>query len=224
MKVRLDRQGNDESGRPVAIPGGAVVRQATLTAIFAPTPPRGGRLAEVPGGFMAMEVTNTVPAQLKPFEAVQADVRRWWLIDQQRRAQEGRAAALLAAAQGGKDFAEAAREAGLGDPVRMGPSPRVAPERGPQPQGGLPRELLPALFGARVGEVTMAETSYGFAVARLVEVVPANLDAEPAALTEVRNDVQRLMQDDLDQQYAVALRARANVTINQPLMEQVATR
>jgi peptidyl-prolyl cis-trans isomerase D len=220
MRVTVDRQGNDANGQRVELPGGPAAREAVLTAIFANPAGQGARLAEATGGFLALEVPTATPAALKPFASVENEVRRAWMLDARRRAQEERAAALLAAAQGGKPLAEAAREAGL-EAVRMGPSLRTAEGAAP---GGIPRELLPAIFAAKVGDVTMAETAAGFAVARLAEIVPADVSADPAGMARVKGEVEQAMQEDLEAQFAAALRARANVTINQPMMDQVAAR
>ncbi|WP_426957306.1 SurA N-terminal domain-containing protein [Muricoccus radiodurans] len=220
VRVRVDRQGNDESGRRVELPGGPGAREAVLTAIFANPPGPGGRLADVPEGFLALEVPNATPAALKPFATVENEVRRAWMLDARRRAQEERAAGLLAATRSGKTLEQAAQEAGL-EVVRMGPSPRTAQQGVPN---AIPAELLPGLFEAKVGDVTMAQTAAGYAVARLAEIVRADPGADPEGLTRVKGEVETAMQEDLESQFAAALRARSNVTINQPLMDQVAQR
>ena len=219
-RVTLDRQGNGQDGRAVELPGGPAARAAILEAVFANPAGQGARLAEAANGFVALDVANAIPAALRPFASVEAEVRRAWTLEARRRAQEERAAALLAAAQGGKDFAEAAREAGV-EAVRMGPSLRDPQQAAP---GGIPPELLPGLFAAKVGEVTMAQTSAGYAVARLAEIIPADVAADAAGLARVKGEVEQSMQDDLEAQFAAALRARANVTINPAMMEQVAAR
>jgi len=219
-RVSVDRQGNGRDGQRVELPGGPVARTAVLDAIFANAPGNGPRVADAAGSFVALDVPAATPAALKPFAEVQAEVRRAWTLDARRRAQEERAAALLAAAQGGKDFAEAAREAGV-EAVRMGPSARDPQSAAP---GGIPRELLPGLFAAKPGEVTMAATADGFAVARLAEVVAADVAADTAGLARVKGEVEQSMQDDLEAQFAAALRARSSVTINPSMMDQVAGR
>jgi peptidyl-prolyl cis-trans isomerase D len=220
LRVTIDRNGNGQDGQRVELPGGPAARAAVLEAIFANPAGGGPRVAEAGGGFLALDVPNAIPATLRPFASVENEVRRAWMLDARRRAQEERAAALLAAAQGGKDFAEAAREAGA-EPVRMGPSLRDPQQATP---GGIPRELLPGLFAAKLGEVTMAQTSDGFAVARLAEIIPADVAADAAGLARVKTEVEQSMQDDLEAQFAAALRARADVTINQSMMDQVAAR
>jgi peptidyl-prolyl cis-trans isomerase D len=220
VRVTIDRNGNGQDGQRVELPGGPAARAAVLEAVFANPAGGGPRVAEAGGGFLALDVPNAIPATLRPFASVENEVRRAWMLDARRRAQEERAAALLAAAQGGKDFAEAAREAGA-EPVRMGPSLRDPQQATP---GGIPRELLSGLFAAKVGEVTMAQTSDGFAVARLAEIIPADVAADAAGLARVKTEVEQSMQDDLEAQFAAALRARADVTINQSMMDQVAAR
>ncbi|MBP0492347.1 peptidylprolyl isomerase [Roseomonas indoligenes] len=222
-RVTLDRQGNGQDGRPVALPGGPAARAALIEAIFANPAGSGPRVAEVGQAFAAMDVSNAIPAALRPFASVEAEVRRAWTLDARRRAQEERATALMSAAQGnngqgGKDFTEAAKEAGV-EPVRMGPATRDA--EGPA-AGGIPAELLPALFTLKPGEVTMATTAAGFAVAKLVEILPA--EASPEAVTRAKTEVEQAMQEDLEAQFAAALRARAEVKINEALMDQVAAR
>lgn len=219
-RVTVDRNGNGPDGRRVELPGGPVARAGVLEAIFASPAGAGTRVAEAGNGFLALDVPRAIPAALKPFAEVEAEVRRAWTLDARRRAQEERAAALLGAVQGGKDVAEAAREAGV-EPARMGPS-----LRDPQAAaaGGIPAGLLPGLFAAKPGEVTMAQTTDGYAVARLVEIVPAAVAADAEGQARVKNEVEQSMQDDLEAQFAAALRARANVTINSSVMEQVAAR
>jgi len=220
VRVTVDRNGNGQDGQRVELPGGPAARAAVLEAIFANPAGGGPRVAEAGGGFLALDVPNAIPAALRPFASVENEVRRTWMLDARRRAQEERAAAMLAAVKGGKPFKEAAREAGV-EAVRMGPSLRDQQQYVP---GGIPRELLPGIFAAKIGEATMAQTSDGYAVAELTEIVPADLAADAEGLARVKTEVEQAMQNDLEAQYAAALRARGNVTINQPMMDQVAPR
>ena len=224
-RVTIDRQGNGQNGQRVELPGGPAARAAVIEAVFASPAGQGPRVAEAAGGFVALDVPNAIPAALRPFATVEAEVRRAWTLEARRRSQEERAAALLAAAQGGngqpgKDFAEAAREAGV-EAVRMGPSTRDPKAATP---GGIPAGLLPGIFAAGPGGVTMAQTADGYAVARLVEVLPADVAADTAGQARVKTEVEQAMQDDLEAQFAAALRSRASVTINQTMMDQVAAR
>lgn len=216
--LTTDAAGRDPDGRPVALPIRETARAELLRRIFAVNPGDAPRLEEVQDGFTAVEVRSVIGRALRPFETVAEQVRNAWLADARRRAQEERAAALLAAVRGGASLADAAREAGLahrGD--RIGPLPRQ-----PGPGNPAPPELLAPLFEARPGEATMVEVRDGYLVAQVVEVLPANPDADPLALGRIRDQVEQALAEDLEQQYLIALRNRADVRINPGLMEQVA--
>jgi peptidyl-prolyl cis-trans isomerase D len=215
--VRTDANGRTPEGEPVALPIRETARDELLRQVFAARQGDAPRLQEIQGGFIAVEVKSVTPPALRPFETVEEQVRRAWLADARRRAQEEKAAALLGAVRGGTPLPQAAREAGLTRGDRLGPFPRQ-----PGPGNPVPPELLAPLFEAKPGEATMVETRDGFAVAQLVEVVPANPDADPLALGQLREQVEQSMAEDLESQYAVALRNRAEVRINPALLEQVA--
>jgi peptidyl-prolyl cis-trans isomerase D len=215
--VRTDASGRTPEGETVALPIRDTARAELLRQIFAARPGDAPRLAEIQDGFTAVEVKSVTPAALRPFATVEEQVRRAWYADARRRAQEERAAALLAAVRAGKPLPQAAQEAGVAGGDRVGPFGRE-----PGPGNPVPAELLAPLFEAKPGEATMVETRDGFAVAQLVEVVPAEPDADPLALGRLREQVEQAMAEDLEQQYMQALRRRAEVRINPGLLEQVA--
>lgn len=175
-------------------------------------------MSEMGDAFVAVELRAITPPALRPFESVEGSLRAAFDADARRRAAEERAAALLAAVRGGKPMQEAAEEAGF-TAQRIGPF-----GRNPQQAGTLPPELLAPLFEARTGDVTMAETRTGFAVARLGEVIPFNPASDPLGLGRIRTEIEQSMQDELEEQYAIALRGRADVRINRTLLDQVSGR
>jgi peptidyl-prolyl cis-trans isomerase D len=219
--VRMDAQGNDETGPPVAMPLAGAARAEAIRAVFAAEQGRAPRLQEMRGtdGFVAVDLRAVIPPALRPFEQVEADVRLAFLTEARRRAQEERAAALLAAVRGGQTLEAVAAATSL-------PSDRVGPfGRQPEPAApgttAVPRELLPVIFGLRPGEPTMVPTPRGFAVAQLLEVVPADPAADADAVANARRAVQNQMAEDLEAQYAAALRERAAPRMNPSLMQQV---
>ncbi|WP_237217352.1 peptidylprolyl isomerase, partial [Falsiroseomonas oryziterrae] len=219
--LRLDARGNDADGAPAPMPVPVAGRPETVRAIFQAELGRAPRLQELrqADAFIAVELRAVVPPALRPFETVEEDVRLAFLTDQRRRFQEERAAALMAAMRGGQTLQAAAEAANL-------PTDRVGPfGRRPEPAApgttAMPQELLPILFGARVGEPAMAPTRSGFAVAQLLEVVPADPAAEAELLATVRRNAQAQAAEDLEAQYAAALRNRAAPRVNQTLMQQV---
>jgi len=214
----VDAGGRDVDGSAVALPVADDQRTALLRAIFAARQGDAPRMTEMGQAFVAFEIRAVTPPALRPFESVEAEVRRAFIADARRRAAEERAAALLAAIRGGKTAAEAAEEAGL-SMQRFGPF-----GRNPATAAPLPPELVAPVFEAALHAATMAETRDGFAVARVAEIVPFNPVSDPLGLGRVRTEVEQAMQEELEQQFAVALRARANVEINRSLLEQVTGR
>ncbi len=218
--VRTDASGNDPDGKRVELPVIEDAREPLLRALFEAEPGAAPRLKETEAGFVAVELREAAPPALRPFEAVEAEVREAFLADARRRAQEERAAALLAAVRGGKSLADAAREAGLGS-REVGAITRA--QRGEDAPGGgaVPPELLAPLFELKPGEATMVPTRDGFAVAQLLEVTEPDPDANPDALARLRDEAGRAVGADLEAQYVAALRARADVRINPRLMDSL---
>ena len=218
VNATLDATGRDAGGAEAELPLQAAQRADLLRAVFAARQGDAPRMTEMGDAFVAIEIRNVTPPALRPFETVEVQVREAFLADARRRAAEERAAALLAAIRGGKAVQEAAEEAGL-TAQRLGPFGRNPAQAAP-----LPPELVAPLFEAKAGDATMAETRTGFAVARLVEVVRFDPASDPLGLGRMRSEVEQSMQDELEEQYAVALRARAGVSINRTLLEQVTGR
>jgi peptidyl-prolyl cis-trans isomerase D len=218
--VRLDAEGRDAEGAPVPLPVPADGRAETLRAIFTAEMGRTPRLQELrqADGFVAVELRAVVPPALKPLDSIEDDVRLAFLTEARRRFQEERAAALLAAMRGGQTLEQAAEAAGIPS-QRLGPFGR-RPEPG-APGLTVPPELLPILFGIGVNQPAMVPTRAGFAVAQLLEIVEPDAAAMAEALGNARRTVQAQMADDLEGQFAAALRARAAPRINPGLMQQV---
>ncbi len=219
--LRMDAQGNDAEGAPVPLPVPVAGRQEAIRAVFAAEPGQAPRLQELRSAdaFVAVELRQVIAPALKPFEEVEADVRLAFLTDARRRHQEERAAALLAAVQGGQALEAAAAAANIPS-ERMGPVGRQ-PQ---QPQPGtpaVPPELLPILFTLKPNEPTMVPTRDGFVVAQLLEIVPPERAEEDAALSSARRTVQAQAAEDLEAQFAAALRDRAAPRISPTLMQQV---
>lgn len=216
--VTLDATGRDPGNAVVALPVPEAQRADLLRAVFAARQGDAPRMTEMGDAFVAVELRAVTPPALRPFESVEGSLTTAFIADARRRTAEERAAALLAAVRGGRTMPEAAEEAGF-TAQRIGPF-----GRNPQQAGALPPELLAPLFEARVGDVTMAETRTGFAVARLTEVIPFNPASDPLGLGRIRSEIEQSMQDELEEQYALALRGRADVRINRSLLDQVTGR
>jgi len=218
-ELRVDSQGRDAQGLPVPLPFPESARPEVLRAIATAELGRAPRLAEMrqTDAFVAVELRAITPPVLKPLADVVEEVRQSYVTEARRRAQEERAAALLGAVRGGTTLAAAAEAAGVPS-ERLGPFGRQ-PEQG-APGLGIPAELLPALFATPVGQATMVPTRAGFAVGQLLEVVATDPAADPTALANARRAAQAQSAEDLEAQFAAAMRARAAPRLNPELMRQ----
>ena len=215
MSATLDPSGRSPANEAVALPVAADQRNAVLRAIFAQDQGAAPRLQEFGDAFAAIEISGVTPPQLRPFAEVEQELRRAVMADARRRFTETRAAGLLAAQRGGKTLVEAAQELGL-------ISTRTAPfGRDPAQGSPVPPELLPPLFEAKRGEATMAEIRGGFAVASVAEILRLDPTSDPLGMGRVRVEIEQAVGDDLEQQFQAALRVRANVRINERVLEQV---
>jgi peptidyl-prolyl cis-trans isomerase D len=218
VNATLDPGGRSPANEAVTLPVAAEQRNAVLRAIFTQDQAAAPRLQEFGDSFVAIEVSAITPPQLRPFAEVEPELRRAVIADARRRFTEERAAGLLAAQRGGKTLLEAAQEFGL-------VSTRTAPFRRDPAQGSpVPPELLPPLFEAKRGEATMVEIRGGFAVAAVVEILRLDPSTDPLGMGRVRVEIEQAVGDDLEQQFQAALRVRANVRINERVLEQVTGR
>lgn len=215
-EVRVDAVGRGPDAQPADLPVIEPARAPLLRAIFTTEPGAAPRLAETEAGFVAVNVREILPPALRPFETVQAEVLQAFQAEARRRLQEERAAGLLAATRDGKPLAEAAAEAGFGS-REVGAIGRTRQQGAP-----VPPELLTPLFGLKPNEATMVQTPEGFTVAQVLEVTPADPDADPALLGRVRTEVEQAMAQDLEAQFMAALRAKADVRINPRLVDNLA--
>ena len=82
----LDAQGNTPSGEPAPLPGSPALRDAVVKAAFQTAPGEPARLTEGPEqSYFALTVEEGIAPAVKPFAAVEADVRDDWERDQRRR-------------------------------------------------------------------------------------------------------------------------------------------
>ena len=121
---------------------------------------------------------------------------------------------MLAAIQGGRNFADAATIAGV--------IPRLTPlvSRG-EGVAGMPPELHQMLFGLKKGEPTMVETAEGFIVAIPAEIVVPDPNTDKAGYDKMRTDLSRNIASDYASVFQEAVRLRANRRINQANFDQI---
>ena len=215
VAARIDAMGRNAEGQEVALPVPPAARRALFAEIFTTARGSAPRLHEGEFGFAAIEVKEVTPAALRPLAEVAEEVRAAFIADARRRHQEQRAAALLAATRAGRSLEDAAREAGV--PIEaIGPFPRQPGQGNP-----VPREFLGPIFELRANETTMVPGPTSFAVAQLTGVTAADLSDQAEALATLRQEGAQAVAEDLETQFANALRARSDVRINARLLEQL---
>jgi peptidyl-prolyl cis-trans isomerase D len=210
----LDDKGNTPDGEPAPIPGSPALRQAIITSAFATPKGQPPTMIEGPDqSYYALVVEDTTAPAVRPFEAVEAQLRDNFEHDARRRAQETVAAKLLTAAKAGS-LDDAATVAG----VRAERTPPVGRS---SPVEGVPAELIQPLFGMKLNDATMLETPSGFLVAKLVEVQSPDPQTDPAGAAQMRTALSRSIDQDMEITYAAALRDRVKPTVNQAMLESL---
>ena len=212
----MDAKGMTPDGEPAPIPGSPAVRAAILASAFAT--PKGNVPTMIEGpdqSYYAILVEDETPPQVRPFDAVQAQVRDNWEHDQRRRAEEVIAAKLLAAARTGS-LDDAATVAGV-RAEQTKPIPR-----GAQQAEGVPGQLIEPLFAMKLNDATMIETPDGFFVAKLVSISSPDPLTDPAGAAQIRTALNRSVDQDVELTYAAALRDRDHPQVNRQLFESLA--
>jgi peptidyl-prolyl cis-trans isomerase D len=212
----LDATGKTPDGTPAPIPGPAALRDAVIKRAFAVSPGDQPTLEDGPDhSFLAVSVDSITPPQQQPFEAVKDQVREDWLRDQRRREQNLVATGLLTAVNGGATLQAAAAAAH----VAVTASPPISRGR---PPPGVPSQLVQPVFATGIGHATMVETPTGFVVAMPLTDTKPDPAANPAAVDQVRAQLTQSASNDLEITYATALRAKAKVTVNSAVFDEVA--
>ncbi|MBU6499923.1 MAG: peptidyl-prolyl cis-trans isomerase, partial [Rhodospirillales bacterium] len=214
----LDSSGNTPEGKPAPIPGSDALRRALVAAAFAakpgdpPTLTDGLQAADGSQGYFALEVSKITPPAARPFADVQKEVTADWTHDAVVREQNVAATAILTAVKSGTPFAAAA--AGL--TVRTLPAAsRISGA------AGVPSQLVEPLFSLKQGEATMVQTADGFTVAVLTRIDDPDPNADPIGFGQVRDALTKALGDDVQSVLTIALRDRAQPTINKALLDSV---
>jgi peptidyl-prolyl cis-trans isomerase D len=216
----LDAQGNKPDGTPAPIPGPAELRPALLVAAFQakkgdqPSFVQAPNAADGTQSFYAVTVEDITPPSTRPFAEVAAKVKSDWTHDAIRHEQETAAAALLTAVKGGATLQAAADAAHL-QVKALPPVGRSAPV------DGVATQLITPLFGLKLGEPTMVETSDGFIVATLAAINAADPAKDPIGYGQTREALLKSVSDDIEAVFGTALRDRAKPQVNRAQLDQI---
>jgi peptidyl-prolyl cis-trans isomerase D len=212
----VDASGNKPDGTPAPIPGGDDLKAAVVKAAFAAHQGDPAQLTNGPdGSYFALTVDSVIPPALAPFAQVRDKVLAAWMADEETREAEQKAADLFYALnQGQKLDALAAVQH-----YSVTTSPAIT--RNGQPPAGIDEQFVSVLFSLKPGQATMQQTSTGFTVAVLSNVVDPTPEQDPADYAELTQSMTKLLQEDIGESFLDGLQQRDKVDVNQKLLSQL---
>jgi peptidyl-prolyl cis-trans isomerase D len=211
----LDANGNTADGSPAPIPGGASLRSAIITAIFAAHVGDPAQLINGPdGGYFAFTLDSITPPAVEPYDSVKQKVAAAWIQDALLREAEVKAANLLQAVNSGQSLDAAASAAGY--PVSM--LPPVSRNTTPN---GVSNTMVQILFSLKLGQATMTQTTDGFSVAALTAINRPTPQDDAADATQVTQAMTKSLEDDTVASFIAGLQARDNVRVDDKLFAEV---
>jgi peptidyl-prolyl cis-trans isomerase D len=207
--ANIDANGHGADGKPVPdMPDSAAFRDAAVKTAK-------GSVSEVIAlendeGYAALRVDDVTPPALKPFDSVRDAVLAAWTKD--RQVEEAKAAADVAADRLNKGESAEAVAGKIKVTVTKGFT-RNGDESVPAP-------VAAAAFKLELGHaasVPVGDTAYAL---RLSSIVPADPKADSANLDQVRDQLARNIEADLNQQYLMALQQQIGVKISPAVIER----
>jgi peptidyl-prolyl cis-trans isomerase D len=210
----VDGNGNDPDGKPVD--DLAKLPKLLSTAFSSQT----GRVSDLvddgQNGYFILRVDNVVSSQLRPLAEVREKVLAAVKDEEKGKAAGKVATTILEKVRVGGDLQKIAKEGGYTFATSK-PFTRTAEGAA----AGMTPELIAALFGAKVGDATMAATPQGAMVAKLVSTVPADPTADEAGVKRLHDQIVGAIGGDLLNDFADALRAKYGVEVNQSVLESM---
>ncbi|MFM2044834.1 MAG: hypothetical protein RLY86_3410 [Pseudomonadota bacterium] len=211
----VDNSGRTRGGGTVEIPGVPV--DTVLERAFAQQAGETSNLIESgDAAYFAVQVAEVVPSALRPLDDVRGQIIADWKADRRKEAATAQAEAFAARLRDGADPAALAAEVPGATYVRTEPLFRVAQEAGP-----VPPALREAMFGVTAGEVATAPGQGAATVARVVEVIPADITLGASQIEQIRTAMGESVANDIVNQYLNGLRERYPVEINRTAINAI---
>ncbi|MCE2510317.1 MAG: SurA N-terminal domain-containing protein [Alphaproteobacteria bacterium] len=160
------------------------------------------------GGFFILRVDAITPTALRPLEEIREQAVADWQAEERTRKAEALAVKIIEDSSQGKSLRSLAANSGLRVKA-IGPLTRD----GEESDENLTAELIDKLFAAKADGVVMAPTDDGYAVAKVKEILEADIGKDTEALENVRTQVVQSMANDILDQYIAALRKKYPVKI-----------
>lgn len=164
------------------------------------------------GGYFVLRVDGVIPPAPRPFEEVRDAVEQRWRARERETLAFDRADELAERLRDGETLEELAAAENL-QVQRSQPATRDASEPS--------RALVEQLFGVEVGEAVVASGPGGPLLAVLREIEPADPEAQPEQLAQVRDETREALRADTEQLFRQALEREYRVDINQRRIDDV---
>lgn len=166
------------------------------------------------GSHFVVRVDSIQPPAQRPFDDVRDEVQTLWLDAERQKLTGEKAEELVDALADDIPIADVAAQENL--PLQE-TSPLTRDERAanhsPAPQ------LATSLFQMKVGEVSALPAATGYVVARLREIVPAEMSEDAEGLEATSRALESNLKADYLDLYMNALTQEFGVSINQPVLQ-----
>ncbi|MBL6946219.1 MAG: SurA N-terminal domain-containing protein [Rhodospirillales bacterium] len=210
----IDGRGLDIAGNSVAdLPaGGKFIRTAFVT------PETETSLMTEAGsdGYFILRVDGVTPSAVQPLDEVRQKAIAAWKADRRDAKAKEIAEGLVERIGGGAKLADIAAEIGS-ETKTTEPFTR----RSVDPDAGLPPQVVQDLFKAKSGDAVSGRRGNGYVVAHLTKIEPANPGTDSKGVEAVENDLSNSLRNDIQNQYAAALRNRFPVSVNQRAIDEL---
>ena len=205
----VDRSGLDRAGQQ---PEGLPAEPNFLQTAFSTPVGEDSLLGELgDGGYFVLRVESETPPAVRPFEEAKPLALAAWRRERLDEAAKARADALAAKLREGRAPASVAGGFAVSE---TGPFTRTEAD----PDSGRSHDVVAAVFAAERGEVVVARSGDGYAVAVVESVEPPPYSEEK--IESIREQLSAEMVEDVRRQFHAALQDRFGVTVNRDLLAQ----
>ena len=207
----------DQNGH--AVNGGAVTLPAPSAEILgAAFNTETGQVSNViqteEGGFFVVHVDKVTPSVVRPLAEVHDQALAAWQQEQRVQHVTKTAKEIVDAVNAGKSLKDVAAERKLTltttQPLERGAA-----------TGGLPPQVVTALFRAKPQQAVQGPSADGIYVAEVTQVIPADPAADKPKVDALAGQIKQQIQADLFAEYAGGLRQYFPVEIDQSRLDKV---
>ncbi|WP_110779347.1 peptidylprolyl isomerase [Rhodopseudomonas faecalis] len=207
----MDRSGRSPEGTPVSIPQGLEL----TPAVFASDVGVDNDAISFGGGYVWFDVSGVTPSRERSLDEVKAQVEARWRDEQVGRKLSSLAAEMVQKLNGGTSMADAAAAAGL----------KVEQATGFKRDAtlpGVPASVVQAAFRTAKDGSGQAPASAGgeWIVFRVTDISVPPVDANAAENQQLKENLERRLDDELLAQYVAKLEGDLGTSINDAAVAQ----